>query len=247
MLLTQEHTFWYCQLRPDYAFRKEIEMSLYMEPGLILNLPLYRVDGAGFCSSDAYGHKCVAMGGHCVAGGRLFDGVDDIICVPDCPQFDFGTDRDCTIMIWFRQSDCQRDAYIAAKRDTDIGQRRILIFISSMTGKLGISIKDGVNSMPLLQSRENIKNDHRWHCVVFSCDRDHIRGAQLDLDGVLQGIADPTNVGDISTPGRDLVIGATYSQGWFRDCIGEVMVWNRALTLPERQRLFLSNRESHNV
>ncbi len=132
-----------------------------------------------------------------------------------------------------------------AKRNTDTGDIRLTLLLSNSSGLLVFNIKDGTSSLPPLGTRIPVHNDSQWHCVIVACDRDNAEGAALDLDGDVQAAVDPTSVGDISTPGRDLVIGASYSAGWFRNLIGEVAVWGRALPFPERQRLYHLTRDRY--
>jgi len=50
-------------------------------PGVILDLPLRRRDGAAFRSADAYGQLCAVSGAIWTLQGRSFDAVDDYISV----------------------------------------------------------------------------------------------------------------------------------------------------------------------
>ncbi len=215
---------------------------MMFDPYLVLYLPLHQLDGASFMSRDAHGHLCTVTGAGWRPNGRYFDGMHDIISVPDHPKLNFGADGDFTIMVWFNELATQGNGFLVAKRDTDTGDRRIMMLLSNTTNKLIANIKGGTNNSPTLASKVSVHNDGLWHCGVFSCDRDNSSGAVLDLDGEIQDAVDPTGVGDISTVGRTLVIGASYTVSWFGNLIGEVAIWNRALPFAERQNLYLATK-----
>lgn len=53
------------------------------DPSLVLYLPLHELDGSPFMSRDHYGHLCTVSGAVWTLRGRVFDGTDDIITIPD--------------------------------------------------------------------------------------------------------------------------------------------------------------------
>jgi hypothetical protein len=56
-------------------------MDSICEPHLVLDLQLYKQDGASFMSRDACGHLSTATGASWRISGRYFDGIDDVV---DC-------------------------------------------------------------------------------------------------------------------------------------------------------------------
>jgi len=70
------------------------------DPSLVLYLPLWKKDGISFMSDDSYGHLATVTGATWGIQGRTFDGVDDLVSIPDavCIQniFDIGG----TLLIW---------------------------------------------------------------------------------------------------------------------------------------------------
>ncbi len=73
-------------------------MDKVLDPALLLYLPLYRLNGGAFASLDGLGHRCLATGGETRPQGRWFDGMDDLLVVPDHPALNFGGAGDFTIM-----------------------------------------------------------------------------------------------------------------------------------------------------
>ena len=54
-------------------------MDFMFDPSLVLYLPLYQLDGASLMSKDAHGHLCSVTGALWRPDGRYFDGADDKI------------------------------------------------------------------------------------------------------------------------------------------------------------------------
>ena len=69
----------------------------FLDPSLVLYLPLHQLDGNTFMSKDEYGHQFAASGAAWTPRGRSFDGVDDQIAGPVLP---FSTYSAMTILAW---------------------------------------------------------------------------------------------------------------------------------------------------
>ncbi len=62
---------------PKYALKPG--RGFIFDPSLVLYLPLHKLDGASIVSCDAYGHLCSVTGAIWTPQGRSFDGLDDNI------------------------------------------------------------------------------------------------------------------------------------------------------------------------
>ncbi len=76
----------------------EIERGFIFDPGLVLYLPLYELDGASFMSKDKHGHLCTVTGALWTPLGRSFDGTDDEITTGLNPSTTLG--QEVTILSW---------------------------------------------------------------------------------------------------------------------------------------------------
>lgn len=75
-----------------------INRDFIFDPSLVLYLPLYELDGASIKSKDAYGHLCSVTGALWRPNGREFDGTDDKIAIPYHASFDVVSD--ITVEAW---------------------------------------------------------------------------------------------------------------------------------------------------
>ncbi len=69
----------------------------FLDPRLVLYLPLHQLDGASLASKDKHGHLFTASGALWTPRGRSFDGIDDQIVGPVIP---FNTYPGMTILAW---------------------------------------------------------------------------------------------------------------------------------------------------
>jgi len=199
-------------------------MDFIFDPSLVLYLPLYELDGASFMSKDTYGQVCTVTGALWRPNGRYFDGTDDYITLPSIA---YGT---CfSVIAWVNVDDLTEhrqwlglDIYIA-------------LWIST-TGYIQINIGDGAWG-------NNFNSDvgeavvHTWYHLVGTYD-----GARTELfkNGEhLGGAANTKNVGSrVCEVGRNAGLGTNPFSG----LIGEVLVYNRALTALEIQHNYLATK-----
>ncbi len=85
---------------PKYAVGSDRRVT---DPSLVLDLPLYKLDGASFMSKDAYGHLCAVTGALWTPRGRSFDGSDDYIDTH--LSTDLSGSGDFTAEVWVKAAD----------------------------------------------------------------------------------------------------------------------------------------------
>jgi len=195
--------------------------------GLVLYLPLWKLEGNPITSEDDYSHVCTVSGALWRPNGRYFDGADDYITLPSIA---YGTNF--SVVAWVNVDDLTghrqwfgRDKYIA-------------LWIST-TGYIQINIGDGVWG-------NNFNSDvgeavvDTWYHLVGTYD-----GARTELykNGEhLGGVANTKNVGSrICEVGRN----AGVETNPFSGLIGEVLVYNRALTPLEIQQNYLATKQRY--
>ena len=165
-----------------------------------------------------------------------FDGIDDVVVVPEAPEFDFQTGDSFTVEAWIKTSSTQTDMHIVAKHlagsyngysltmsGTDPTYCNTLGHVSFYVAAFGG--EDACSDQPL--------NDGLWHHIVGVYDHG-TNQTRLYVDGVLQGDVG-SRLGDLDNS-EDLNIGSLAANSlWFDGEIDEVRLWNTARTLPEIQ------------
>jgi hypothetical protein len=192
-----------------------------------------------------------------VAGALQFDGVDDLVEVPDpSGTLSHQAPNSFTIDAWIKvqPGDASGVRPIVDKR-VEIGGKVAGYAFFLYNGQLGFQLADGVGSSNICgaptSSATSCTNyvstanvaDGRWHFVAAVIDRatNQIRlydgpvGGSLSL--VLTGQARPNAANNAA-----LLIGSSYpiasSKGFFKGAIDEVEIFNRALTLQELDLIF---------
>jgi len=203
------------------------------DPSLVLYLPLYQLDGTAFTSKDAYGHLCTVNGALWRPGGRHFDGLDDEIGCGNGSSMQIG--GAITIELWgqfegytgsFRQ--------VVWKRFYDAGgEQGWQIYLNSSSNTVHMlrwldGVAAGVDS--------TFTPDEFIH-IVFTYDGANQR---LYIDGNLAAV--PTADTSTVKTATDLLIGANPGAGYVGGTIGELRMYNRALTPLEIQHNYLATK-----
>lgn len=205
------------------------------DPSLVLYLPLRQLDGASFASRDAYGHLATVTGATWGLQGRTFDGSDDQIAVPDHDTLDI-VDA-LTIEAWVKLTDVTDDRQIVAKNNVGNGTLDPYHFRVAATGKLAGRVGNGATTNDV--NGNTAVNNGVWRHVVFTHN-------STDLRLYVDGLSDATPVSRAITPITNtttLRIGM-WATVWnkFKGTIGEVRIYNRALTPLEIQQNYLSTK-----
>lgn len=203
-------------------------MDFIFDPSLVLYLPLYELDGASFMSKDAYGHLCTVTGALWTPQGRDFDGIDDKITGATVVS----TPSAFTATAWFKRLGDSGGA-------TDDSFHALLYEINGYTwNRIRVS-KAGDNLMVsaqvatgLKETQQAISNPEDFHMVGSIWD-----GANLypSVDGVLG--TPKAAPGTLSSGADGILLGLQTNLIYVTNgIIGEVLVYNRALSLSEVQR-----------
>lgn len=225
-------------------------MDFIFDPSLVLYVPLHQLDGASFMSRDAYGHLCTVTGALWRPDGRLFDGNDDQIDLSDgLPDLNFT--KPATLMAWVKSTDDEHITLYSVK-----GADHFVIALGnnvtatltdeliSMDGKFsGTNYRIGYES-----ADRNQLFDGGWHHVVW------VFGSSA-YSIYLDGQSKTVTVGAGNDDGSYNVAGATsvyigayptFGSTWnFDGSIGEVLIYNRALTALEIQHNYLATKERY--
>ena len=216
--------------------------------GLALYLPLWHPEltGGTIVSKDPNAHSCTVTGAVWTSQGRSFDGTDDKITIANHPALNIT--GALTLEAWARCT-----LYTAA--GTVFGS--ILEMVNAATPTDNYDLLLTYNAVgPTLTlyfvwyngAYQTTSVDNGWiynqwcHYVVTY----NYGTVTLYRDGV-NIKSESGKLALISSTGNTLQIGkyAVGSQGWFKDMIGEVRIYNRALTPEEIQQNYLATKSRY--
>jgi hypothetical protein len=194
-------------------------------------------EGSGTSANDAVGsnHGTLVNGPTWTAGKSgqaiLFDGVDDVVNIPDATIFDFGS-GDFSVSAWFKTTSA-KDHHIINFRQDDNDPHIELYLAPTPFGYLGTHLLPGDVR---ISYETNRVDDGTWHHAAAVLQNGLTDGYKLYLDGVLVGTNtysgslqdwDTVHIGDMDAGSRA-----------FDGAIDEVMVFNRALSDEEISEVY---------
>lgn len=210
-------------------------MDFIFNPSLVLYLPLHELGGASLASKDAYGHLCTVTGALWRPEGRWFDGSDDFIGLGSHAIFDI-TDS-LTLEAWVYPESVTGDRTFISKGY----QGNNAPFNFRLEGnKFNFhSFDNNVKVFNATASRVTTVN--RWYHAVATFDKSLSSGnARIYINASLDGTASYTN--PLSTNTETVRVGKHTTTAFFSGIIGEVRVYNRALTQQEIQHNYLATK-----
>lgn len=219
---------------PEYPAKG---MDFIFDPSLVLYLPLHHLDGASFMSKDAYGHVCSVTGALWRPQGRYFDGLDDRIDCGDKAAFELGT-SDYTLEAWVKPVVDGTRRTVFSKYATDVYG----IWIHT-DDKWHAYTYDAMGGGISTYSIDAAVADRWYHLVAIKYPR-AVGGAYQDLyiDGEFDNQNYSGGVADLDTSGASLFVGSRNALEHFKDTIGEVRIYRRALTPLEIQHNYLATK-----
>jgi len=223
-------------------------VNFIFDPSLVLYLPLYGLDGASFVSKDAYGHLCTVTGASWRPNGRYFDGADDYIKEATRSEALALTGAQ-THLAWI---------YISALGGYGITARGIVassntsqagcgVWLGSVNGDIRWQCNDGATAANL-EATTGFVTTGVFHLIGVSWDGTTDAGKVLFINDGRVVDTDTSPVSSIiANPTVDnyFKIGIRYvslSYGDFSGTIGEVWVYNRALSPQEIQHIYLATK-----
>ncbi len=209
-------------------------MDFIFDPGLVLYLPLYKLDASSFMSRDGYGHLCTVTGALWRPSGRYFDGADDIIIATDSAAFRNLTEF--TWEMWVYPEDTAGHRMLFTKAGKKYLQIRSDEFIS-------LTIYAATTNGSVFTT-DTVTEDAWNHIVVtysFSGDkkgRIYLNGSECSYS------TQNATEGALDADTADLCMGLWYTGGLYdlKGVMGEVRIYNRALTPPEIQHNYLATK-----
>lgn len=215
--------------------------------------PLDEEAGSPVAKDIAYGNDGSYINGPLVGVPGMvdlavdFDGVDDLIVVPDSNVLDFGTIQqrgDLTIDAWIYMDTLLAQAPIVDKRDQ--GNRGYYFFIYDGNPALLLADAGAAPGYTVFCCSGPFVTPGEWHHVAVTVDRDQPNGVTFYVDGVPSASTyDPTvRPGSLANDGR-LLIGRShwdFAPGtpphFFDGRIDEVEIFRRALGASEIAALY---------
>ena len=209
-------------------------MNIIFDPNLVLYLPLYELDGASFMSKDKHGHLCTVTGALWRPNGRHFDGADDLI---NCGSgVSLNNLLPLTYFVWvkFDAPYVEINPFLITK-DTGFAPVNWLYVNAA---DQDIILDRGFADTNLNANSENgVVVAGAWANIVATIDANKVPRLYVDGAEIGSYVTQVTGVGAITDDsGSDLIIGNAQNTTRALDGrIGEVMIYNRALTPLEIQ------------
>ncbi len=214
----------------DFTEKLTLAPTWLYDSALQLYLPLYdnSLQAASFKSIDQNAFTCTVIGAIWTIQGRSFDGIDDIISIPDATSLRFGT-GDFTVWVWVNTTQSASGVLypiLISKYDEVTQGWQIYQTINS--NKVIFEMTD--DPLQVSVTSANAINDGNWHQLALVRNGNTLY-AYVDM--VSQGTAVCTGFNtDVAVPldmGNRTGVADRDSSGTF----GEALLYSQALTLAE--------------
>ena len=214
---------------PKYALRPG--RGFIRDPSLVLDLPLYKLDGASFMSKGAYGHLCAVTGALWRPNGRVFDG-DDRISVANVASLNItGT---ITVEAWI-------------KPDSGMSTSRSIVIKTGPTPYYFYGLRIVGSKFRMVVAIDGTIYTAGADANYTAATWTHLVGVYdgsevlLYIDTVEQADS-PAVSGAIDVGNGVLTIASWQTSEYFEGYIGEVRIYNRGLTPLEIQHSYLATK-----
>ena len=189
-----------------------------LDPNLVLYLPFYKKDAASFMSDDAFGHLVTVTGAAWGIQGRTFDGVDDVIVVPEVASLKIL--NPFSFAIWLSGYAPAGDA----EQDLANKNREYIVRLTN-TGVIQFLYHNGT-SWQTLSSATSIAQNSWTHVRITRETNGANSDCKIYLNGVLDNSA--TQTGTPVNIAQDLYIGSYNGVSErYNGTIGEMALWSR--------------------
>ena len=226
-------------------------MDFIYDPSLVLYLPLHEKDGSSFMSKDAYGHLCTATGALWRPNGRLLDGLDDFLSIPDSPTFTFTAGNPFSIIVWVCPTAIADYDGVVGKWDNDVPANKEWLFRFGASSKFEFRYYDSANAT----SRGRVTTDtiptNTFTQIVGTCDGsivDPNGGTKIYINAVQKDTTDLSTTGTYGgmvNGTAPLYMGNIENQADvdFTGIIGEIWIYkNRVLNITEILHNYLATK-----
>ena len=216
---------------PDLAFidHKIDEVARYC----VLYLPLYKLPRDSFLSRDAYGHLCTVTGALWRLNGRSFDGTDDTILSATVPTTAI---NNWTIVAWLNPANLAQISMVVCNGlDDGVTGDGYAFGVGNGAGAAGNKLQGLLPGVSFLDSGYTFPAANRWYFVVMLRDAGVIKFF-VDL------IQTPNTFTNIPITPTEFRIGSQTGVRFFNGLVGEVCIYNRALTPLEIQHNYLATK-----
>lgn len=209
---------------------KEIPSFAY-DPSCVLYVPLWERDGNTFVSDDAVGRLCTVTGATWDIQGRTFDGTGNYI---DCGTISTSLQGDTpkTIIAWLYPNGILANDFAVAIGAPTTNESLLLGFNNAAgVTKALVTTAGGAN--------DNLGatiTEQNWMMLAGLYDAPNLKISVNAGTQTLKNITS-TNTGSPAT-----LLGKHSSGEHFHGIIGEVSIYNRALTPQELQQNYLSTK-----
>ena len=212
----------------------QVKPRWMLDESLVLYLPLWNISGDVFLSDDAYGHTVTRTGATATGqGGMSFDGGDDYLTISPAA---FANMTDCTLMVWAKYKTKASDAAMFAYYGD--ANNRFNPYVSTATKKVMHEIV--ISSTGYSVGSDNAITAGEWYQAAFILGS---MGMKLALNGKMQSATNTTSYSFANITGTELSIARLGALGiYWQDYIGEVSIYNRALTAQEILNLYNATR-----
>ena len=210
--------------------------SPIVDPSLVFNTDFAKHDGSSFMSDDHYGRLYLITGATWRPDGRSFDGTDDIINNATT-AFQLPI---VTVMGWFyaNSTQTQGDDTVGIWSYGGAVNDRIQLNVITPQSAPTLQLYDDINDANIANNLGTITMDTFHHFAVIS----DATGKSAYVDGVQKLAPDSTSTtfADLSSSRLMLgnyvsTAGSPSTTGYLTGKIGEFLIYNRTLTLPEIQ------------
>jgi len=213
--------------------RKFKDHYLFKDPSLVLYLPLYELDGASFRSKDRYGHLCVVTGPLWTPQDRTFDGDDKIVVTANAALQNFTAK---SVVVWAKINAFAadyRELYDNGYWTSTFGD---FLWLSKTENGYAWYFKNTAGTVKQAPTSGWVAyTPNTWTMLAYSWDGATIT-AYKNTSVVASDIA---LTGTLACSSYALTIGSrsNNSEG-FTGSLGEVLIYNRALTATEIAYLY---------
>ena len=227
-------------------------MEIIRDPYLVLDLPLYELDGASFMSKESYGHVCTVAGATWGLQGMAFDGVSGLITVPAASSIGNIWTTGGTAEFWlYLASDGENNSARLAEKVTNSKNLWNSTVASEAAGKLKVTFSVGWATVAGAWATTATElTINTWtHLVIVYTASSVNENPIFYINNVAKTVG--SGLTETATPegtygndaAADLILGNRSGDDRTTDgIIGEIRLYTRVLSIIEIQHNYLATK-----